>query len=690
MKQCGKVLVALLLATALAAPLFSGGQTEVEDSAQPEKTTAAGKSTVAEAIDSTTFIDPNIPDSWYEAPKSASQWGIRSFNESPILAARVKQGVLPPVEDRLPVEPPVIETYAKVGKYGGDVVVWGTSLNWGSDLRYFNIPPAAGHPAPDGSKMLPHLVEDWVYTDQGKTLTIYLREGLKWSDGHPFTSADYTGWWKHVANNATLTAVAPPDRKPIALLDVSAVDDYTVVFKYDKANPRQMEFGSQNNMVEGIAPFHFLKNYHPAFVPEKQLVAAAKDLGLDRWDEYYGRMVNDSQYHPEWEAQRPILRPYVAVEATETYLIVERNPYYPFVDQEGNQLPYIDTIRTNLANSSEMAATKAATGEATLCARYTRAEDIPLYKRNEQKEDYTTLIWHRAYGSDIAIRFNMTHNDPNLRKIFTDARFRRAMSVAINREDINNKVYYGQAVPMQSTVTPTNTLFETNFATAYAQFDPAQAEDWLDEMGMVDTDGDGIREQPNGDKFNPTLIYCKMGPVDPTAAMELVRGDWLDVGVDIQLKFVSRELHDTTYRTNEGDCTIWTNDMVTDLTFGDPWHIAKFAAPGTNPTHNPWPAYANWYTTDGETGEEPTEEVKKIIELSEVLATHPDEKVRADAGRELLEIHADQLWTVGTVGLGPQPIIISNKLKNVPEKGLWDWGLRYMKTYNPMQFYMED
>ena len=161
-------------------------------------------------------------------------------------------------------------------------------------------------------------------------------------------------------------------------------------------------------------------------------------------------------------------------------------------------MPYIDYLEVQRVDSAEIMAAKASTGQVDFAGRQFMTADIPLFKRFEKKNGYSTYIWARPYGSDVVLQFNLNHRDEGLRKIFQDVRFRRAMSLAINREEVNDIVYFGQGVPRQLTVVPSSQYFEPEFAAAWAEFDPARAGELFAEMGLVDRDGDGTRERLDG------------------------------------------------------------------------------------------------------------------------------------------------------------------------------------------------
>lgn len=640
------------------------------------------------------FVDPNIPESWYKPLKTASEAGITEFKESPMLSKKVASGELPPVEERLPEDPPVIEPYDKVGEYGGTLIVWGTDLNYWTDAMYIDMPAVAGQPTPGGGDIIPLYIKDWEYSDNATKLTLYLRKGIKWSDGEEMTADDYIFWWDHVAHNELLNATPPEKWTPIPLLDLSKKDDYTVVLTYGKPNPLQHRFSFQHSMGLGswrglIQAEHFMRKFHTDFVSEDEINKMIEDEGLDNWSQLYNRYRFDSPTHPEYKYDAPDIRPYVAVKRTQTELVLERNPYFPFVDTEGNQLPYIDRVRINLANNNEMAATKAATGEADISGRYTTVMDLPLYKKNEEKEGYKTLLYNKAVGAEINVNLNLTHKDPKIRSIFHDVRFRKALSLAIDREDINEKVFFGQAVPRQTTVMPTNPVFKQEYADAYADYKPEEARAYLDEMGMVDVNGDGYRETPDGEEFNPTFLYCQdMGPVDPTRVLELIAKKWKDIGINLQLKMVSRELRQNRIESNDFDISCWAADSML-LSFGSD-HLGKYFAPIGQPHYSSWPEWVSWYESGGDQGMEPPQKVKQLIEWAEQMSTSADKEVRTKAAENLVKSQAENLWCIGTVGLSPQPIMVSNRLKNVPNEGLWDWSIRYMRPMYPCQFYLEE
>ncbi|MFW5788206.1 MAG: ABC transporter substrate-binding protein, partial [Halanaerobiales bacterium] len=421
------------------------------------------------------FIDPQIPDSWYESPQPASEVGITEFSQSPMLDEKVEEGELPPVEERLPDDPPVVEPLEGVGKYGGTANVFGTELTFGSDARYLELGGAAGRATPDGSDVVPFMVKDWEYSEDATEFTIHLREGLKYSDGSECTADDYVFWWEHEAQNKDIQPVPPEEWKPVPLIDVVKEDEYAVTFKYGSPNPNNHRFNGQMGTFGSwsLRPADFLKQIHPDYIGMEEAEELADSVDLDRWEEYFARVRDDSINHPEYEMIAPTLRAYIPVKRTETMLLLERNPYYPFVDTEGNQLPYVDEIKYNLTNDKNAAEVKAITGESSIATEQVLSvENIPSYKENEEQGDYRTLIFNLSRASDPYYFFNLCHEEENFAEVVGDKRFRQAVSLAINREDINNKVFYSEGVPTQATVPATSEYWKQEYAEAYAEYDP--------------------------------------------------------------------------------------------------------------------------------------------------------------------------------------------------------------------------
>ncbi len=632
-------------------------------------------------------LDPKVPESWFESYKLASEYDITEFDESPMLAKKVKSGDLPAVEERLPDDPPVIEPYGgNIGKYGGTANIYGTggwvvyNLNFAAFNRL-----RAGRPVPGASKLIPELLKNWEFSDDYKTVTLDLRKGLKWSDGHLFTSDDYIYWWEHVANNENLQPLPPEEWDPAGLLKVEALDKYTVRYHYAAPVPtKQYDIHTYWGLSTEVLthPAHYMKQFHIDFRDKEELMKEAKEAGFETWYDYYA--YRQSKQHPE-RGIRPSLDMYVIEERGENYVETVRNPYCPFVDPEGNQLPYVDRVRRNLVNK-EMYSLKAATGDASIVMHSLESKQIPMLKKNEEKGNFTTYIYQSGEASTTNIYFNLTNPDPQKREIYQDVRFRRALSYALNREKINDKLFFGMAEPVQWTVHKTNDFYKSEYAQKYADYNPEKAIALLDEIGLKDVNDDGFRELPSGDEFLNIFGYNNQNV--PLSLIEMVVEQWKDVGLNIMLKDFG-SAYNTKRENNQFDIAYHTGGSATDLMFST--GLEKYAPlEGQFLAVSPWPEWVIWYETDGEKGMEPPENIKKLHKLGKTLQNDIDPEKRAEAAHKLLELQAENLWAIGTVGYAPWPVVVKNNLKNVPKKGMMMYDQLFIEAYQPAQFYLEE
>ena len=612
------------------------------------------------------------PKGWFQPPRKASEVGLAAFRQAPMLAALVASGELPPVEERLPDDPMVVEPIDKIGTYGGTARIFfaGESL--------INVPEGLLRPGPQMRLNLPNWAERAEYKNGGRTLRITLRPGHRWSDGHLLTADDYLFWFEHFLMNKDLTPVVEPRFKGAR---IEKHDAHSFSYHFPQPMPLFVNHLAHNSSRLAM-PAHFMKRYHPSFTDRAQLEDEAEELGLQDWRTYLTAVnaTNDLLFF-----SRPVLTAYVLVSRTSTRTRLRRNPYYPKVDPEGNQLPYIDYLEVQRVDSAEIMAAKASTGQVDFAGRQFMTADIPLFKRFEKKNGYSTYIWARPYGSDVVLQFNLNHRDEGLRKIFQDVRFRRAMSLAINREEVNDIVYFGQGVPRQLTVVPSSQYFEPEFAAAWAEFNPARAGELFDEMGLVDRDGDGTRERLDGEALQITLEYMT-GETPKQITLDLVTAYWREVGVSVNLKQISGSLQAIRAKAGLMDMTIWHADRNADILF--PIEPYWYVPVNGGWEQSQWSSWRRWYFTDGTRGEEPPKQIKQLLGWWENLRRATDEKVRIEMGKKILRSQAENVWALGVIGLGPHPIIVSDRLRNVPHQGYWGWDSRWSWPYYPETWYL--
>jgi len=625
------------------------------------------------AVDGGDIPQDAWPKSWFHPPRKASEIGLTAFRQSPMLAAQVAAGELPPVADRLPDDPIVVEPIDGIGIHGG------TARLFFAGEGLINVPEGVLRPGPQMRSYLPNWAEKVEYENGGRTLKITLRPGHKWSDGQPLTSDDYVFWFDHFLMHKELTPVVEPRFKGAR---IEKHDAHSFSYHFPQPMPLFVNHLAHNSSRLAM-PAHFMKRYHPDFTDEAQLEREAEELGLQDWRTYIVAVNNTMDL---MVFNRPVLTAYVLISRTSTRSRLRRNPYYPKVDPAGNQLPYIDYLEVQRVDSAEIMTAKASTGQVDFAGRQFMTAAIPLFKRFEKENGFSTYVWPRPYGSDVVLQFNLNHADMGLRKIFQDVRFRRAMSLAINRDEINDIVYFGRGVPRQLTVVPSSRYFESEFATAWAQFDPRQASALFDEMGLMDRDGDGMRERLDGEPLEITLEYM-VGETPKEITLELVTAHWREVGVSVNLKQVSGSLQGIRARAGLMDMTVWHADRNADILF--PIEPYWYVPTNGGWEQSQWSAWTRWYLTDGGRGEEPPAEIKELLHWWEQLRRATDEAERIEMGKKILRSQAENLWALGVIGLGPHPVIVSDALRNVPRQGYWGWDSRWTWPYYPETWYLD-
>lgn len=472
------------------------------------------------------------------------------------------------------------------------------------------------------------------------------------------------------------------------LMTLEKVDDYTIRMKFVVPNLFAILYLAHAWGAQGSCyyPKHYYKKFHPKYMPIEELNKIAKAEGFDNWWQLLGKYNSflaggDSEVEPG----APTLQAFMLVRRGTDFIVSERNTYYWKVDIAGNQLPYIDRIQVFVVTDTEMMNMKAVTGEADYACLETSMDNYTLYKENEKKGNYRVLLWNRVQGADVAYQCNLTYKDDIvLRDIFRDVRFRRTLSLAINRDEINQALYYGMATPRQACTIPSSPYFEEQFAKAYIKYDPKEADRLLDEMGLK-RGPDGYRLRPDGKRLEILLEYVQM-ETPKRQTTELVQKYWDAIGIKVAVKEVSYELQSTRDMGNLMQMSLWHADRCGFLFPLEPfWWV---------PMRHQWevtwcPLWSQWYLNGGKAGEEPPKEMKRLIQLWEMMQSTLSEKERIRLGKEILKSNAENLWTIGTVGLAPHPVIVRSNLRNVPEKAFFGWDTFFNYPYNPCQFFFK-
>jgi peptide/nickel transport system substrate-binding protein len=616
---------------------------------------------------------------------AASGASAQGFRETPSLLDAVASGQLPPVEKRLPERPDVAELYAfqKPGKHGG---TWRMIAGGASDTRFavvYGYARLIGH---DASFQLRPDIAERVEVEGDRRFTFHLRPGHRWSDGHPFTADDFRYVWEDVFGNSRLR----PSGVPVDLLVdgerpiFEVLSPTAVRYTWSKPNPTFLSALAGPRPLEIFAPAHYLRQFHEKYAPAAELEKRVRDERLRNWAVLHNR--RDNQYRLD-NPDLPTLQPWMLVTAPPSdRFVFKRNPFYHRVDSEGRQLPYIDELVMSVADG-KIVPLKTGAGEADLQARYLRFDNYTFLKEAEQRNGYKVRLWRTVRGADQAIVPNLTVSDPVWRAVLRDVRFRRALSLGINRHEINQVIYYGLGIEGNNSALPGAPLYEVDFRKRWARFDLKAANALLDEMGLTRRDHRGLRLLPDG---RPMKIVVETAgeSTEQIDILELIHDSWIELGIKIYPKALQRDVLRNRVFAGETVMCIW---------FG-----AEFALmdADTNPkdyvvTEQQQLQWAKWgqhRETRGKSGE-PVDmpEAKELQALEAAWAATDDRAERRRIWRRILDIHADQQFTLGIVAGAFQPVVVARTLRNLPDDGIFNWdpGAQF-GMYRPDTFFFAE
>ena len=618
-------------------------------------------------------------------------WGLalaQPYNEAPMLADLVAAGELPPVEERLPDEPLVIEVEEEIGRYGG---VWRRAFTGPADANnaYRVVYDSLVRYSTDGSEIIPRIVSAWEHSDDFHEWTLSLRPGARWSDGHPFTADAITFWYESVILNEDLTPSVPAwirnrDGSPVT---VERIDDYTVRYSFDFPNTlflTEMTFRDEGDRtLAAFLPGHYLQQFHPDHVSEAELQSELRAAGLTDWTQLFmARAV--SADNPD----RPTMAAWVPHNSTASDAIftLRRNPYFIGVDPEGNQLPYIDEVQFRFFADVEALNFAAVAGEFDMQARHIQMPNYPVLIENAERSGYRVVTWPTFGGSDAAIWINQEYLlDEELGELLATRDFRVALSIGIDREEIRESAFLGLGEIRQPVPAPWHPYYPGDeVAFAYTEFDPETANALLDDLGLERGAG-GRRTLPSGRPLRLEIsVVPAFGPWPDVA--QLVAADWERLGVATDVQVRERTAHFTMRDSNELMIEIWNEDTTAFPFTGNP---------KVDPRSQPATIFAvesrTWYRSDGERGREPTESIARIVEIIEEAKTVGVEE-QIELAQELFELTSHELFSIGTVGLTPMVqgvVVVNEHLRNVPDVVANDWPLRTPGNAQPEQWWFD-
>ena len=625
-----------------------------------------------------------------------------TFSENPAIGslnAKIQgnPSSLPPVAERLPEEPLVVAPYDTIGRYGGTLDVLSNATEAGTSdflsVRHVNLVRFSD----DLQTIVPNVAKSWEWNDDFTQLTFTLRKGHKWSDGAPFTAEDVAFWYEDLSLNENVIS-KPKDYvlvggKPMT---VDVLDAQTVRFNLPAPKPGLLAHFA-TSYAQGFQPKHFLGQFHPKYNDKADELAQSLgyENGYDAIAGYYGN--SDWTDTPTPMLAKPDLvanLPKAAMPTLESHIVVAEstegrrlvaNPYFFMVDTAGNQLPYISEQDEVFINENEVRILKLVNAEVDYKSQSVTLPSAPILLENQEKGDYTIQL-----KPEIAMpvfSFNVTSADLEKRKVFSNLAFREAMSLAINRDEINEVAFFGQGQPKQYVpFSPLPEFVDPALHKHMAQFDPEAAKAKLDEIGVVDKDGDGMRDLPNGDKLVLNLQFATQGIAGQV--VELVAQHWTNVGVQATSKEVTPDEYRSAQSSNQLDVGMWRKGQPLAIVLGN---NELFVPPYENYfAHRTAMLWAEWVDTNGGSGVEPPQWAKDMIENINAFQS-------ADAGSDdfnrlgakLAKNMTENMLFIGTV-LAPAPIYSRNALENMTEFKTQSYEYYRTFPYRAHQWWLSD
>lgn len=607
----------------------------------------------------------------------------QDYSQAPDLEAQVGAGTLPPLAERLPEVPLVLEPLEEVGKYGG---TWRSALKGTGDngwiRRTLAYQPLLAFDY-EWSKVIPNIAESVEANEEATEFTFHLRKGHKWSDGEPFTAADLAFVFNDMMKNPDYSGERSQGFD-WANMTGEALDETTFRITLERPDGLLLQqIASVNGPFLVQAPKHYCSQFVPSYNPDAD--KAAKARGFDSWSQALERICFTyftDEKRPTLNAWRQVT-PYDGISQLIEF---ERNPYFFKVDPEGQQLPYLDRVTMVQTESAEDILLKVINGEIDFSNRhFATVTNKPVIYDGQQAGDYRLVSTIDARMNTGLLQLNLTHEDPARRELYQNRDFRAALSMGIDRQEIIDVIYAGQGEPFQAAPRPESEFYNEEFAKQYTDFDPDKANEMLDAIGLDKRGSDGTRLDTHGNPIRIQL-YTPSDQVELNDIAQLVVGYWADLGIDLDQRNVERSFVYETFQSNKHDLHMWWGDGGLGDAFLDP----RYYFPLNNESAYGY-KWAQWYINpEGAGAEEPPEAPRKQMELYNALKASADPAEQADLFRQILDIAQEQFWVIGTVLPAEGYAVAKNNLGNVPEAQPYAWIYPQPGPMGTSQFFYKD
>ncbi len=612
------------------------------------------------------------------------------YQESPELKKLVDSGKIESVTERLPDNPRVITVVDKIGKYGG---IWNAGLKGENDTGWFarsvQYEPLIAYNR-EWTGIQENVAESWTVSEDSTVFRFTLRKGHKWSDGKPFTAHDIVFAMNDVFYNPDIvnsgSSIFKAAGEPAT---VTAIDDRTVEFKFNAPYGMFLiKLASVDSRGLTDTPKHYCEKYHKKY--NSNVDALAKQEGFDDWSQLYVYHCNYGGDKAGFkDVNRPTILPWSLTkpyDINNQVVSFRRNPYFYKVDTEGNQLPYLDGIDFYRAQDANDLVLRALNGKIDYQLRHiATTQNQAVFIEGAEKGGYELVPATSAMANALAVSLNLTHKDPVKRQIFSDKQFRIALSHAIDRQEIIDAVFVGQAEPFQLAPLKGHPLFNEQLATQYTEYDPDKANAILDQAGYK-RGSDGFRIGPDGKTIS--FVIPSAGEFKPyfVPIVELVQLYWEEIGIKAEFESMDRNSFYTLKDSNQHDVGIWIGsggggfDVMLNPRYFFPWSSESLFGIG----------WYQWHRDpNGEIAVEPPPAVKKQFELYDKVMASSDIDSQNKYMKELLQISADEFWTMGIATPAPNYAIKKKNFHNVLAGQIYSWTYPYPAPAETSQYFKD-
>ena len=599
---------------------------------------------------------------------------------------QLASGELPPLNERIPETPLLMDAALgnkTPGEYGGEMTML---MAKDKDIRrmvVYGYARLVGYN--ENLQLIADIVESFE-NNENKEFIFHLRKGHRWSDGHPFTAEDFKFYWEDVANNKDLSPFGPSKSLLVngELPQVEFPDNHTVIYRWAAPNPYFLTEIAGPRPLFIYQPKHYLKKYHPNYTDPEKLDEKAKESGKRNWAGYY---LKKARQYKLSNPKLPSLQPWInTVKPPAERYVFKRNPYFHRVDINGRQMPYINEVLINIVSGSLIPA-KSGSGDSDLQGHYLRLDNYTFLKEGEKRNDYDVRLWRSINGAHKALYPNLNSTDPVWRKLVRDARFRQALSLGVDRHEINQVVYFGLTNESNNTVLPDCPFHDIELQQRWAVYDPQQANQLLDEVGLSKRNKKGLRLREDGEPLE-IIIHTSGESTEETDILELIHDSWLKLGIKIYTKPSQREVFRERIFSGAAMMSIWSgieNGLPTA-------NMSPHELAPTRQDQFQWPKWGQYYETKGEVGEAPDmEEAIQLFELNDAWRRSTDLQEREQIWTSMLKTFCEQVYSIGIINSVPQPIVVNRSLRNVPEQAIYAWlPTAYFGVYHPDIFWFDE